>query len=320
MRRVLRHLPALLGVALLAGAVWVIVHQFRQLSLVAIGTAMAGLQRRHVVTAAAWTVVSYAILTLYDWLGTRYARHRVSYPRVAFASFSAYALAHSLGLNALSGAAIRYRLYAHWGLSPVEIGKIIAFCSLTFTLGALVLGGGILALEPRAIPFAGAALPPLALRAIGAALWAVVVVYLVSAFRGHALRVAGHVISMPGFVMALGQVALATFDVAFTAAILYVLLPHGPNLGYPRFLGVYIAAYSAGLLANLPGGIGVFDTGLLIGLSGFIPPAEIAGAVVVYRLFSYVVPMFIAGGAFAGHALWLRGRAAGAVNRPPPGS
>ena len=44
---------------------------------------------------------------------------------------------------AVSGAAVRYRLYAHWGLTPLQIGKVIVFCSLTFGFGALVLAGGI---------------------------------------------------------------------------------------------------------------------------------------------------------------------------------
>ena len=60
---------------------------------------------------------------------------------MAFASFCAYALSHNLGFAAVSGAAVRYRLYAHWGLTPVQIAKTVAFCSLTFGLGGMVLGG-----------------------------------------------------------------------------------------------------------------------------------------------------------------------------------
>ena len=95
-----------------------------------------------------WTVLSYGVLTIYDRLGTIYAGHKVSYGRVAFASFCAYALSHNLGFAAVSGAAVRYRLYAHWGLTPMQIAKTVAFCSLTFALGGMVLGGAILFLEP----------------------------------------------------------------------------------------------------------------------------------------------------------------------------
>src|SRR5208283_2612479 len=105
------------------------------------------------------TIVSYFILTFYDRLGTIYARRKVSYGKVAFASFCAYALAHNLGFAAVSGAAVRYRLYAHWGMTPLQIGKTVAFCSLTFGLGGLVLGGTILFIEPTTIPFFGQVLP-----------------------------------------------------------------------------------------------------------------------------------------------------------------
>ncbi len=104
------------------------------------------------------------LLTFYDRLATIYAGHHVSYGASRFASFCAYALAHNLGFAAVSGAAVRYRLYAHWGLTPLQIGKVVAFCSLTFGLGGMVLGGAILFTEPGAVPV---------LRAVAAALGAV---------------------------------------------------------------------------------------------------------------------------------------------------
>ena len=45
-----------------------------------------------------------------------------------------------------------------------------------------------------------------------------------------------------------------------TAMIFYALLPPAEGLTFLRFLGIYIAAYIAGIAASLPGGIGVFDT------------------------------------------------------------
>src|SRR6185437_1818560 len=107
-----------------------------------------------------------------------YAGHKVAYGRVAFASFCAYALSHNLGFAAVSGAAVRYRLYAHWGLSPIQIAKTVAFCSLTIGLGGMVLGGYILFVEPRSVPFFGQHLPLAALHGFGALLWAIVLGYV----------------------------------------------------------------------------------------------------------------------------------------------
>src|SRR5690348_5264259 len=143
-RKHLRHLPALLGVGLLIGAIYVVQKEFRGLHLDDIATALRAIPQHSLVIAIVWTFFSYFVLTFYDRLGTIYAGHKVSYGKVAFASFCAYALSHNLGFAAVSGAAVRFRLYSHWGLGPLQIGKVVAFCNLTFALGGLVLGGSIL--------------------------------------------------------------------------------------------------------------------------------------------------------------------------------
>lgn len=309
LKNVARHLPAVLGVVLLIGAVYVVWKEFRHLKLADIRTALEAIPVHALVISFVWTILSYWVLTFYDRLGTIYAGHKVSYGRVAFASFCAYSLSHNLGFAAVSGAAVRYRLYAHWGLTPFQIAKVVAFCSLTFALGGLVLGGVILFLEPDAIPFFGAIVPSWGMYLIGAALWGVVAAYVsLSRFVGT-IRLFGHEVTLPNWRMAIVQVTLATVDVAVTAAIFYALLPETPGLTFLRFLGVYVASYTAGLAANLPGGIGVFDTAMLLGLSPYLEPPQILGAIVVFRLYYYVIPLFLAGSLFAGNEILLRGGA-----------
>ena len=307
LRTCLRQLPAILGVALLIGAIYVVQKEFRYLRLRDIELALHAIPVRALVIGFLWTILSYAVLTLYDRLGTIYAGHKVSYGRVAFASFCAYALSHNLGFAALSGAAVRYRLYAHWGLTPIQIAKTVAFCSLTFALGGMVLGGVVLFLEPRSIPFFGRHLPLAALYAAGALLLAVVIGYVTLSRLLGRVRLFGHELSLPGWRMAIMQVVLATVDVAITASIFFTLLPASRHLTFPIFLGVYVASYTAGLAANLPGGIGVFDSAILLGLAPYIPAPHIVGAIVVFRLYYYVIPLFLAGSLFTGNELLLRG-------------
>src|SRR5262245_65937327 len=170
LKGVLKHLPAVIGVMLLMGAIYVVQREFRHLKVQDIQKALAAIPVTALVFSFVWTFFSYGILTIYDRLGTIYAGHAVSYGRVAFASFCAYSLSHNLGFAAVSGAAVRYRLYAHWGLTPLQIAKTVAFCSLTFALGGMVLGGGILFLAPHSIPFFGEHLPSSAMYAVGAIL------------------------------------------------------------------------------------------------------------------------------------------------------
>jgi uncharacterized membrane protein YbhN (UPF0104 family) len=316
--RALRRVPAVLGAALLFAALYAAERAFRHLQLDEVGQAIDAIPQRALVLAFLFTVLSYAGLTLYDRLGTLYAGRRVAYRRVAFASFCAYALSHSLGFSAVSGAAVRYRLYAHWGLTPGQIARVVAFCSLTFGLGGMVLGGAILFSEPQAVPFLGDHLPRIALYGIGALLWGIVAGYVCLARLVGVIRPFGHVIELPGFRLALVQVALATADVALTATIFWVLVPHAPGLSWMIFLGVYVAAYTAGLAANVPGGLGVFDSAVLFGLASYLPAPRIVAAIVVFRLYYYVIPLFLAGTMFAGNEALLRGRVVlGRVARLP---
>jgi uncharacterized membrane protein YbhN (UPF0104 family) len=209
LKRALKHLPALLGVLLLVGAVYVVQREFRHLNVRDVGHALSAIPRSALIFSAILTLLAYALLTFYDKLATIYAGHHVSFARTAFASFCAYSLAHNLGFAAVSGAAVRYRLYAHWGLTTVQIGKVVAFSSLTFGLGGMTLGGVILFFEPGSVPVIGTMLPHWAMMLGGIALWAIVGGYIFTASAFPVLRVRGRDIDLPGFRMAMAQVALA---------------------------------------------------------------------------------------------------------------
>jgi uncharacterized membrane protein YbhN (UPF0104 family) len=299
-----RHLPTLIGLILLGGAIFVVQKEFRHLKWHDIKEALATIPPSALVISFIWTILSYYILTFYDRLGTIYAGNKVSYGRVCFASFCAYTLSHNLGLAAVSGAAVRFRLYSQWGMTPLQIGKLVAFCSFTFGLGGLVLGGGVLFYLPaEVVPFFGPYVPQLGLWAIAAAMWAIVIAYVSLARILRPFRVFGHLVELPGWRMAFMQVFLATIDVAVTATIFHALLPAGTDLNWVVFLAVYLAAYTGGLAANLPGGIGVFDTAMLIGLQPYVDAPHIIAAIVVFRLYYYIIPLFIAGPLFSGNEL-----------------
>ena len=307
-KRLLRHLPTLLGVALLVGAIYVVQKEFRSLKVEDIHRSLSAIPWRSLIISALWTFAAYGILTFYDRLGTIYAGRAVSYGKVAFASFCAYALSHNLGFAAVSGAAVRYRLYAHWGLTPGQIGKVIGFCSLTFGLGGMVLAGTILVVEPSSVPFLGDRVPHWAMYTVAGTMWAIDIAYVTLARVLGRVHVFGQEIELPGLRMALLQVLLATADVAVTAAIFYALLPAAPGLTYLRFVGVYLASYSAGLIATIPGGLGVFDGAMLIGLAPYLEAPVIVSGIVVFRLYYYIIPLFLAGSMFAGNELLVRGR------------
>jgi hypothetical protein len=140
-------------------------------------------------------------------------------------------------------------------------------------------------------------------------MWGVVAAYVVVSRVAGTINFRGHAFSLPDWRMAIVQVSLASLDVAVTAAIFYALLPATPGLTYLHFLAVYLASYSAGLVTNLPGGIGVFDTAMLLGLDPYLSAPQVLGGILVFRLYYYVIPLFLAGTLFAGNEILLRGGA-----------
>ena len=251
-------------------------------------------------------MLAYLVLAIYDKLGSIYAGRPVSWPKSFLASFCGYSLAHNLGFAAVSGAAVRYRLYSAWGLTPLEIAKVVGFTSLTFGLGGMALGGLVLLVEPEVVPWFGSHLPHWALQAMVVPLWGIVAAYVVlSRFKRH-VRIFRHEIDLPEPRMALMQTVLATVDVAITAAIFYTLLPPAEGLTFLRFVGIYLAAYAAGIAAIVPGGLGVFDGAILLGLQPYMPAPEVIGALLVFRLYYYIIPLFISGGLFVSFELGQR--------------
>lgn len=295
-----RYGATIFGVVLLVGAIVVVQREFRSLSWAQVRDAMGAIPNSALFIAAGFTVLAYAVLAIYDKLGSIYAGKPATWARSLLASFCGYSLAHNLGFAAVSGAAVRLRLYSAWGYDTVQIAKVIGFTSLTFGLGGMALAGLVLLVEPEVIPWVGESMPRWALQALAVPLWGLVLAYVVlSRFFRH-IRVFGHEIELPGLRMALAQTVLATVDVAVTAAIFYALLPPAEGLTFVRFVGIYLAAYALGIFASVPGGLGVFDGAILIGLAPYLAPAEVVGALLVFRLYYYIVPLFIAGALFAG--------------------
>ena len=74
---------------------------------------------------------------------------------------------------------MRYRLYSTFGLSAVEVVKIIAICTLTFVLGFCTLAGAVFTFDPLPLPeLIEVRLPFMTVQPIGIVLLALVGEYL----------------------------------------------------------------------------------------------------------------------------------------------
>jgi lysylphosphatidylglycerol synthetase-like protein (DUF2156 family) len=98
-------------------------------------------------------------------------------------------------------------------------------------------------------------------------------------------------------------VGLSTFEWMTMAAALWVLLPADQRPDFLPFAVAFSIATLAGILSNVPGGLGVFETVLVVLLAGTVSPAALAVALVAYRLCYFVVPLLLALGLFTAHEL-----------------
>jgi phosphatidylglycerol lysyltransferase len=300
-----RRVPwaALLGIALLGLAVYVLHHLLRQYHLHDILDRVRAIPSGKIWRAAILTCCGYGCLTLYDALAVRFAGARVPYARVALISFMSYAIGHNVGLTTLSGGAIRYRAYSALGLSAKQIATIIGFGTLTFGLGSGVLLGSSLLSNAG---LSGSILHVHAWLATstGCLLLCGVAGYVWLVCTRHApLKVWRVELPIPRPRIALAQIAIGCLDLLCVAGVLFVLLPPHAAISFAAFAGVYLIALAAGVISQIPGGIGVFEL-VLIALLPDVPKDRMLGALLVYRAIYYFAPFILALVLLGVHELW----------------
>jgi phosphatidylglycerol lysyltransferase len=286
-----RLLPAL-GGALFVAALALLHAQLRDVRYAEVASASAALPRLRVLAAVALTAANYAVLAGYDQLAFAWVGRRLRRSWIALAAFVGYAISNSLGFGMLSGAAVRFRFYTRWGVSAAELSRIVLFQSTTFWLGLLVLGGLAAGLGPHAWASALPGAP--ALRAAGVAMLALGVAYAVLPFaRRTPLHLGRFELSVPSPALAAGQFALSILDWTLAAGVLYVLLPPA-RVPFVELLGAFLAAQVAGLVSHVPGGLGVFETIMVLALGPYLPPASVLPALLLYRVVYYLLPLALA--------------------------
>lgn len=290
----LQRLGPLIGLTLFAAALWALHKALAGYHYRDIALQLKAISTGRLLFSLAATVLGYLVLTGYDVFAFRYIQRPLEYWKIARASFIGYAFSNNIGFSMIAGSTIRYRLYSAWGLSAVDVAKVIAFCMVTFWLGLFTIGGLVFLLEPMALPGL-LHLPFTTARPLGWILLAVVAGYLIMSIRFHKpVKIGGWEFSLPPLGLSLSQIAVACTDWLVAGAALYVLLPPAPGLTYFSFLGTFLLAQMAGLISQVPGGLGIVETVILLLLSQTVPAASVVGALLLYRGIYYLLPLVLA--------------------------
>ena len=290
----LQKISPLIGIALVGLAIAVVHHEVSIYHLQEIKTDLFGLPSHVLAPMIGLTLISYLLLSLYDFLALEYAGEKLLYSKVLLTSFLSFGISNNVGHALLSGGSMRYWLYSSWGISTGSIAKVIAFCTMTYLLGAATILIGIGIIEPIHL-IGGQALPSgtvyiVICLAAGLLLtwWGIILLH------DKPITLRGHSVSVPSPWLAARQTLLGLTDIFVASLVLFLPLLHMVEMPYSTFILIYMLAQLAGLLSQIPGGLGVFEASFLFLASNQYPASSILAALVAYRVAYYFLPLMFA--------------------------
>ncbi|MEI2581166.1 lysylphosphatidylglycerol synthase domain-containing protein [Scytonema sp. PRP1] len=288
------NFSSLFGLLLLVLSVWAISNELREYNYHDVLRSLATIPKSRLSLSIWLSGLGYLVMIWYDILGFKYIGRSLAFNKVAFTGFVSSVLGNTIGFALLTGSAIRYRYYSSWGVPALAIAQIIAFANFTFWLGVFAVSGVIFLFNPLQIP-TQTHLPFTNTRSIGVIFLLVVVSYLLgSIFIKQPLVIRGQEFRFPSFKISLAQVVVSSFDWMIAAAVLYFLLPANPSVSFLDVLRIYSLAMFAGVVSNVPAGLGVFEIVVLHFLKTKFSPVAILGATLAYRAIYDLLALLVA--------------------------
>ncbi|MEN6444614.1 MAG: bifunctional lysylphosphatidylglycerol flippase/synthetase MprF [Candidatus Cloacimonas sp.] len=298
-------LSLFISLGFLIFAYWIIHNKLQAYSYHQIIQSLHSIPQSKIFLAFVFTCFSYLVMTLYDYLALKYVNFKLSYPKITLSSFISYSFSNSLGHPLITGT-VRYRIYSGWGLNAVDIIKVIVFCSYTIWLGFILLIGSLFTFTTVTLPV-NFPFTIVSKRILGILLLSLILIYIVSSASGKInIKFKKGSITFPPLNIVFPQLLVSVIDWLLAGSILYILLPAEINIGYFNFLGYYLVAMAIAIVSQVPGGIGVFESVMLIILGNFISPLKIMGVLLTYRVIYYLVPLGLGAVIFTGKELLLQ--------------
>jgi uncharacterized membrane protein YbhN (UPF0104 family) len=298
-----RLLPIALSVAIVAMAARVLYSTLRHIKFADVLAALHAIPPSGILISALLVTTLYSALATYEAIVVRFVEGGASPRRAVLAALLAAPIGHAVGWGAVSGGAIRYRIYSAVHLPPLDIGKIALLAAIPYPAGLGLLLGVSLVLQSEA---AGGILHVSAslARGTGLALLALHAAYLMLiATRRTPLAFGRFRMTLPPPDLTAVQYCVGIIEVCCGASVLYLMLPPIPGLPFIVFLGVYVLSILAALASSVPAGLLVLEA-MLIRLLPHVPEPTLLAAVAVYRFMLEVVPLLVAISLFVAYELW----------------
>ncbi|MEJ2052000.1 MAG: lysylphosphatidylglycerol synthase domain-containing protein, partial [Calditrichota bacterium] len=290
---VLKKMQPLLGVVLFVAALWILDRELMQYHLHDLFTHLHEMPFYRILFAFLAAGTSYFALMWYDMMGFYYIRHPIKFSQVAWAAFIGYTLSNNIGMAVFTGGSVRYRMYTAWGVSALKVTQIVVFSIVTFILGFLAISGFVFFLAPPIIPVT-LNLSVLWTRVLGLVMLLLLGGYfLLANSRREQFRIWRWAIPLPTLRVAAGQVFVSIVDWMAAGAVLYVLLPSS-DLNNFNYMAIFLLAQIIGVSSQVPGGLGVFESIMILLLSHYLPASSVLGSLMLFRGIYYLLPLILA--------------------------
>jgi uncharacterized membrane protein YbhN (UPF0104 family) len=292
-KQILHKVGVLLSLTIIAVACFVLYHMLRDLDFDQVVDAIKDTEPRQIALSALFVAAGYLTLTLYDLFALRtIGRADIPYRIAALAGFTSYSVGHNVGASVLTGGAVRYRIYSNWGLTGVDVAKVCFIAGLTFWLGnAAVLGLGI-AFHPEAAK-AIDQLPVWLNRTFGIGMLIGLIAYVGWVWvRPRRMGRGPWTVVLPNGSLTLLQIGIGIIDLACCALAMYMLVPDEPHIGFVTVAVIFVSATLLGFASHSPGGLGVFDAAMLVGLWQLDREDLLAG-LLLFRVLYYIAPFVL---------------------------
>jgi len=111
-------------------------------------------------------------------------------------------------------------------------------------------------------------------------------------------------VRLPNGPLTLVQILIGIVDLGCCAFAMYMLVPDDPYIGFVALAVIFVSATLLGFASHSPGGLGVFDAAMLIGLWQYDKEDVVAG-LLLFRLLYYVIPFALALTILGAREIWL---------------
>jgi uncharacterized membrane protein YbhN (UPF0104 family) len=292
-KNILKKLGVLVSIGVIATACYVLFHMLKTIDVDKVIDAIKQIEIQRVALAALFVGAGYFTLTFYDLFAVRtIGRTDIPYRITAMAAFTSYSIGHNVGASAFTGGAVRYRIYSAWGLNAIDVAKVCFLAGLTFWLGnAAVLSIGVF-YHPEAAASIDQ-LPPWLNRLLAVVVLAALTAYVAWVWiKPREFGRGPWNVGLPGGPLTLLQIVIGIVDLGFSALAMYMLVPSEPNIGFIVVAVIFVSATLLGFASHSPGGLGVFDAAMLVGLWQMDKEQLLAG-MLLFRLLYYIVPFVL---------------------------